>query len=425
MKNAVAWKRLLDAEPAILARLYPDPAAARERYFRLIDRFAAEFGAEREFALFSVPGRTEIGGNHTDHQRGRVLAAAVEPDMIAAAAPNGRPEIDLRSEGFSIPPVDLRTADPSAPERGSSAALIRGVAARLGALGFPIGGFDACMSSEVAAGSGLSSSAAFEVLIGEILSGLFCAGDIPPIVLAQAGQHAENHYFGKPCGLMDQTACAVGGFALMDFSSPEAPAVRRISCDPAAFGYSLCIVDAGGSHQDLTEEYAAIPEEMRAVAGLFGAAVLGEVSSDAFYAALPSLRGRISDRALLRAMHFFDENDRVLLQTRALETGNFPAFLNLVRASGDSSFTLLQNIYPVSSSQERSVALALAWCRRILRGSDGACRVHGGGFAGTIQAFVPLDRLPSFCRETDALFGPGRCRALSVRQTGAVMLSST
>ncbi len=367
---------------------------------------------------FTAPGRSEIGGNHTDHQQGCVLACAVSLDAIAAAAPTGDNIVRVKSEGYPDVEIDLGNLTATAAESGTSASLIRGIAARFSALGYSIGGFEAAVSSQVPGGSGLSSSAAYEVLIGAIFDGLFNSGSVPPEELARIGQWAENHFFGKPCGLMDQTASAMGGVTAIDFYDPATPRIRPLAVDFARFGYTLCIIDTGGSHVDLTSDYAAIPAEMNQVAALLGAPHLRYVSQDALLAAIPKIRKQVGDRALLRALHFLADNERAQQEARCLSDGNFDAFLELIRASGRSSWMYLQNLYPSGATTEQPAALALAYCEAIL-GSKGACRVHGGGFAGTIQAFVPTSDCQSFTTKMEALTGPGSCRVLSVRLTGA------
>ena len=403
-----------------LAQLYPGQVQAqRERYLRIAQAFGDRFGEQRPVGLFSAPGRSEIGGNHTDHQQGRVLAAAVTLDAVAVASKNDRNVIRVFSEGHGEERVNLEKLEIVPEDMGTSAALIRGIAARFYELDFRFGGFDAYVSSDVLPGSGLSSSAAYEVLVGVILSHLYNDGRVPPVVLAKVGQFAENTYFGKPCGLMDQCACAVGDFCAMDFADPGAPVVESIPCAPADYGYALCLIDAGGSHAGLTGEYAAIPEEMGAVAKLLGQTVLGKTREADFYAQLGHIRGQVSDRAILRAMHFYGDNRRVLDQADALRKGDFQTFLKLVRDSGRSSMDLLQNIYPSGNPEERSLSLALAVCARLLE-QDGAWRVHGGGFAGTVQAFVPQAKREEFQAAVEAVFGPGTCHVLSVRPAGGI-----
>lgn len=402
--------------------LYPGRwKGQRERYLHIAEEFVHRFGEGGSVGLFSAPGRSEIGGNHTDHQQGRVLAAAVTLDAVAVASRNDRNVIHIFSEGHGEERINLEKLEIVPQESGTTAALIRGIAARFYELDLRFGGFDAYVSSEVLPGSGLSSSAAYEVLVGTILNGLYNGGKAEPVLLAKVGQFAENVYFGKPCGLMDQCASAVGDFCLMDFADPVSPVVESIPCTPADYGYALCLIDAGGSHADLTDEYAAIPREMCAVAKRLGQDVLGKTSEADFSRAIGRLRGEVSDRALLRAMHFYGENQRVLDQAEALKRGDFQAFLKLVRASGRSSMDLLQNIYPSGKAEERSLSLALAVCARELE-SDGAWRVHGGGFAGTVQAFVPLARLEEFKARVEAVFGPGSCHDLAVRPAGGIQM---
>lgn len=399
------------------------PAAARARVARVAEGFQAAFGrgADTPAAILSAPGRTEIGGNHTDHQHGRVLAAAVNLDFLACAAPNGTQVIRFQSEGWPLVEVDLSTLEPRPEERETTAALVRGVAARAAELGFAPTGFDAYAVSDVLPGSGLSSSAACEVLLGNIVNTLFCGGALSPVAIAQMGQYAENVYFGKPSGLMDQTASSVGGAVAIDFADPAAPVVEPRTVDLAAQGYALCIVDSGADHADLTAEYAAIPAEMKAVAAFFGREVLREVSEEAFLARLPDLRGTVGDRAVLRALHFFEDDKRVERETAALAAGDFDQFLRLVSASGRSSWMYLQNIAPAGAVREQAMAVALAAAERALDGR-GAFRVHGGGFAGTIQAFVPLDLLDRFRARMESALGEGCCHVLSIRPVGGAVV---
>jgi galactokinase len=397
--------------------------AARTRCSGVIANFTKVFGCPPD-ALFSAPGRTELGGNHTDHQHGRVLAAGIDLDILSAAAPNQSGMIRIQSEGYPLLVVDLRDLTPRPEETNTSAALIRGVAARLAAMGCPLqgAGLDAYIVSDVPGGSGLSSSAAFEVLIGTMLNDLFWGGRCTPVELAQIGQYAENTFFGKPCGLMDQTASSVGGVVAIDFADTSRPVVEQISLDLHAAGYALCILDSGADHADLTEEYAAITDELRAVCRYFGKEVLREVPENAFMAALPEIRKTAGDRAALRAFHFYGENIRAADQAQALKSGNFPEFLRLVRESGHSSALYLQNVIPTGQTAHQELMLTLALCDRILSG-QGAVRVHGGGFGGTAQAFVPLDLLDSFQLQTEAVLGIGSCHVLSIRPVGGVRLA--
>ena len=371
---------------------------------------------------FSAPGRTEIGGNHTDHQHGCVIAAAVDMETTAEVTLNGTNVIRVDSEGYKPVEIDLNDLAVKESEKNTTAALIRGVAAAFAARGYKLAGFDAKVKSTVLPGSGLSSSAAFEVLIGRILNGLFANNKVSGIEIAQIGQYAENVYFGKPSGLMDQMASSVGGLVFIDFAEPKRPTVEKVDYDFAHCGYTLCTLDSGADHADLTDEYAAIPEEMRRVARVFGKDVLREVDEAEFYANLKSAREAAGDRAVLRAMHFFDENRRVQQQVQALEAGDFEGFLAGVRDSGRSSWMLLQNVIPTGSREHQQMALALAACEKQLAGR-GACRIHGGGFAGTLLAFVPNDALTSFRANMEALLGEGRCHVLSIRQAGGVRLA--
>ncbi|MEG1875369.1 MAG: galactokinase family protein [Angelakisella sp.] len=393
----------------------------RDRYTRAVQVQLDTFGEGSGIAIFSAPGRSEIGGNHTDHQHGCVLAAAVTMDLLAAVSPNGTGEIRILSEGYPMATVSLNSLAPQAGEQNTSVSLIRGVAAAFAKRGYHIGGFDATLSSQVPKGSGLSSSAAYEVMLGTILSYLYNDGKVSPVEIAQIGQYAENVYFGKPCGLMDQTASSVGGFVAIDFANPLCPDVRQINCNLAEYGYTICIVNAGGNHADLTGEYAAIPTEMRSVAAAFGKQVLREVDSDEFMHRVGALRSKVSDRAILRAIHFFAENDRAQQQAKALEHQDISGFLALIGQSGESSEELLQNIYPANSISERSVSLALALSQTLLS-QKGAWRVHGGGFAGTIQAFVPNDMVEAYCAQMETVFGADCCYRLAVRPVGGYML---
>ena len=383
--------------------------------------FRAAFGCQPE-RYFSAPGRTEIGGNHTDHQRGRVLAAAVNLDTRAAVRANGTGTIRILSKGFSMSTVSLENLTPNPDEYNTTPALIRGVAARFRELGCPVSGFDAYCESTVLPGSGLSSSAAYEVLIGTILNGLFFDNRVSQPEIAQIGQYAENVFFGKPCGLMDQTASAVGNLVTIDFFDKDHPVITPVDFDFSACGHALCIIDSRASHADLTDEYAAIPGELKAVCRYFGREVLTQVPEDAFYAAIPALRRECGDRAVLRAIHFYQENARVPEQVAALRAGDFPRFLTLIQESGNSSWMYLQNVTPAGYTAHQDVAVALGLCQHYLHGR-GASRVHGGGFAGTVQAFVPFDLLDGFCAGIDAALGQGACHVLSIRPQGGVEMA--
>ena len=384
-----------------------------------LDRgFRAAFGTQPE-RYFSAPGRTEIGGNHTDHQRGRVLAAAVDLDTVAAVRINDTDRIRIQSKGYPLCEICIRELTPVASEVNSTLALIRGVAAKFHHLGCELKGFDAYCESTVLPGSGLSSSAAFEVLIGTVINHLFFGGRVTPPEVAMIGQYAENVFFGKPCGLMDQTASAVGGLVTIDFADKEKPDIRSVDFDFSACGHALCIIDSRASHADLTDEYTAIPTELQNICAHFGKEVITQIDEADFYAAIPALREQCGDRAVLRAVHEYQENKRVTAQVAALENGEFDAFLKLVKESGFSSWMYLQNVIPAGYTAHQDMAIALALCEKYLNGR-GAYRVHGGGFAGTVQAFVPFDLLDSFRAGIDGALGEGACHVLSIRPQGGV-----
>ena len=384
--------------------------------------FAASFeGAPERY--FSAPGRTEIGGNHTDHQRGRVLAGAVNLDTVAAVRCNGTKTIRIQSKGYPLSVVDLENLTPVEAEINSTPALIRGVAARFVQMGCQVEGFDAYCESTVLPGSGLSSSAAYEVLIGTIINGLFFDGKVSQPEIAMIGQYAENVFFGKPCGLMDQTASAVGNLVTIDFFDKEHPVIEPVDFDFASCGHALCIIDSGADHADLTDEYAAIPGEIKAVAACFGKEVLTQIDEAEFYARIPELRKTCGDRAVMRCIHFYQENARVPQQVAALKEGNFDKFLQLVKQSGYSSWMYLQNVIPAGYKAHQDVAVALGLAEHFLQ-DRGAYRVHGGGFAGTIQAFVPVDLLDSFVAGMDAALGEGACHVLSIRPQGGVEMET-
>ena len=371
--------------------------------------------------VFSAPGRTEIGGNHTDHQHGCVLAAAVNLETVADVTLNGTNKIWVQSEGYPTIKVDLDDLSVHEDEKNTTAALIRGVASAFVQRGVKLQGFDAVVHSNVLPGSGLSSSAAFEVLIGTVLNELFFEKQLTAVEIAQIGQYAENVYFGKPCGLMDQMASSVGGLVYIDFETPEQPVVEQVAFDFSKAGHALCIIDSGADHADLTDEYTAIPMELKEVCQFFGKDVLRQIPEKDFFRALPDIRRHVSDRAILRAIHIYQENKRVLAQAKALRNGDFGSFLRLVKQSGQSSWMYLQNICPSGAVMHQEVALALAMCDTLLQGR-GAYRVHGGGFAGTIQAFVPLDLLDSFKTEIEAVLGKGMCHVLSIRPQGGIRI---
>ncbi len=402
-------------------KLYGDDTAElgkqSKRYMDLLKQFETAFGS-KEVKFFSSPGRTEIGGNHTDHNYGRVLAGAVNLDNVAVAAKNNTNVIRIESAGYPRFEVNLDSLKPDKKEQFTSAALVRGICSRLKENGYAIGGFDACIDGGVPKGSGLSSSASFEVLIGAIVSEIFNNGKVDPIQNAIIGQYAENNYFGKPCGLMDQTACAMGGLITIDFKDPANPVVKKVNFDFVSTGFALVITDTGGNHADLNDEYASLPTDMKAVADELGAKVLRQVSLEQVLQIAPKIREKVGDRAILRAIHFQGDNQRVVDQVTALERNDFKAFLNLVIDSGYSSYMYNQNIYPVNNVKEQGVSLALALSDLVLKG-EGAWRVHGGGFAGTIQAFVPNKLLDKYTTTLEHVYSPGSCHKLFIRQAGA------
>ena len=436
---------------ALLAALYPPEAVIeeRQRYVSLVEGMSAEAGFPKgcspsagTLRIFSAPGRTELGGNHTDHNRGKVLAASIQMDAIAVVAPRSDRQVFFRSTGFPDVQVNLEDEDskpnlaPKPQEKGTTEALIRGIASEFALRGVEVGGFNANASSTVLPGSGLSSSAAVEVLIAKIFDCLFGGGQCSPIELAQISQKAENNFFGKPCGLMDQAASASGGAVAIDFADPAIPVVKKIEFNPLAAGFALCVVNTRGNHVDLTPDYAAIPREMAIVAQFFGKSFLREIDLPQVLSAAGEIRKSVGDRALLRAIHFFNENRRVDAMSALLEAMNTAVFLdqkkelmgqfiNLVNESGDSSWELLQNIYSPRNTEEQGISLALAASREFFRvhGLHAACRVHGGGFAGTVQSYIPVEALEEYRSRMDALFGHGALTVLHVRPAGAVELT--
>ena len=393
----------------------------RHRYSKAIERFTEIFPEREDVHLFSAPGRSEIGGNHTDHQRGCALGAAVNLDIVAVVAFHDEGVIRLYSEGYGMTEIDLSDLDIHENEKGKSIGIVRGIAARFAQMGVKIGGFDAYSVSDVLSGSGLSSSAAFETLIGTIIDVQYNDGKAGEIEIAKIGQYAENVYFGKGSGLLDQMVCSVGGFVFLDFRNAEQPVVEKHSFDFAKAGYNLCITDTKGSHSDLTDDYVAVPSEMKQVAAQFGKEVLREVDEKEFFQAIPALRGKCSDRAILRAMHFFGENNRAIAEADALDRGDLERFFTLYHQSADSSANLLQNLYATKKPLEQGIPLAIAVSKSVL-GNDASVRVHGGGFAGTIQAFVPLDQTEAYREKMDALFGAGSCYVLRIRPVGGVKI---
>ncbi len=402
---------------ARFARLYADIPAARERFLHLADLYRAQFGEGKDIRFFSAPGRTEVCGNHTDHNHGKVIAAAIDLDAAACAEATDNGVISVKSEKYPGDFIDISVLAPQDKERDRSAALVRGVAARFVQLGYKIGGLNAVTVNNVLKGSGMSSSASYEVLVGTLLNYLYNDGKISPVTIAEIAQYAENEFFGKPCGLMDQMACSVGGFVEIDFEKTGAPVITPLRFDFAACGHSLCIVDTRADHADLTDEYAAIRREMEAVAALFGKSCLRETDESYVMDHLALVRDRLGERPALRAIHFYNENRRVEAEAAALKAGDFETFKRITIESGLSSFTYNQNVFAASKPQSQPVALALAVSESVLKGR-GAWRVHGGGFAGTIQAFVPNDLLDEYKRRMEALFGDGACYVLSIRPVG-------
>lgn len=414
---------VLQNENNMLAKIYcaENSQFYAQRFLDVISKYEMCFGKTDEAILFSAPGRTELGGNHTDHQRGCVLAGSVNLDIIACVALNGENVIRIQSEGYPMDEISLDESEVKPEEFNQAKALIRGVYAKFKDLGYNIKGFNAYTSSNVLKGAGLSSSAAFEVLIGNIFNGLFAGGEVSPVEIAQIGQFAENVYFGKPCGLMDQMASSIGGIIYIDFEKSEKPLIKIIDFDFSKCGYALCIIDSGADHAELTEEYAAIPKEMKEVAGYFNKEVLRDVCKDDFINAIPDIRSEFGDRAILRALHFFNENDRALMEAEALEKGDFDKFLELIKESGRSSYMYLQNVCVSGSIREQAVAVVLAFCEEFLK-NNGAYRVHGGGFAGTVQAFVPISMLEEFKNKIERIIGKDNCHVLSIRPVGGIML---
>ncbi|MBQ8356408.1 MAG: galactokinase [Clostridia bacterium] len=395
-------------------------AGAKARYERAIAAFAELYGADREIHLFSVAGRSELSGNHTDHNFGCVVAASIDLDIIAVAAANASSVVRVKSEGFPEDVVDIDDYNAPRAERFShSDSIIAGMCEGLRKNGYTVGGFDAYTTSSVLKGSGLSSSAAFEDMIGNIENYLYNDGKVDNVEIAKIAQYAENEFFGKPCGLMDQMACGVGGIISIDFKDPGAPVINKIDFDITAAGYNLCIVNTGGNHADLTPDYAAVPAEMKSVAAAMGKTVLRETDEADVIAAIPTLREKLGDRAILRALHFFAENRRVATQKAALEAGDLDRFFENVIASGRSSFCYLQNVYTTKNVAEQGLSLALCLAERYLSDKKGAFRVHGGGFAGTIQAFIRSEDVEGFRSLMDGVFGKGACIVLRIRAEGA------
>lgn len=391
--------------------------AQKPRYTEALDSFGALFGYEREVSIMSAPGRTEICGNHTDHNNGKVLTASINLDAIAVVSKNDDGIIRVKSKGHRMNVVELSDLEPKEERYGDSTSLVQGVAAGIKNLGFAVGGFDAFTMSDVMGGSGLSSSAAFEVLLGTAVSYLFNNGAVSAVDIAKVAQYSENVFFGKPCGLLDQMASSVGSIVNIDFESVKDPVIKKIDFDFTKTGYSLCIVDTGGNHSDLTDDYAAVRGEMEAVAKALGKSVLREATYEEFFSALPELKEKVNDRAILRAIHYYNENRRVDECVKALESNDFEAFKSIILESGFSSYMLNQNVYTPKNPTEQKISLSLAISEEILKGR-GAWRVHGGGFAGTTQAFVPNDLLEKYKSTIESVFGEGSCHVLIIRPVG-------
>ncbi len=404
-------------------RLYGADAVSHQRlrYQKAAEAYAELYGEADDVYFFSAPGRTEIGGNHTDHNHGCVVAGSVNLDVIAVASKTSEPTIRIKSAGYKPDTIELGDLRVRENEYNRSSALVRGVADRFGQLGYTVGGLRAYTTSEVLKGSGLSSSAAFEVLIGTILNHLYNGGVVDAVKIAQIAQYAENVHFGKPCGLMDQMASSVGGIITIDFADTEHPVVEKVEYDFAASGHRLCIVDTAGNHAALTHEYAAVTEEMKRISNAMGVNYLRETTYEAVLAQLPQLRKACGDRAVLRALHFFGDNGRVAKEVAALKNNEFNTFLKLVTESGHSSFEYLQNIYSNTSVHFQGLSLALALAQHVLDG-QGAYRVHGGGFGGTTQNFVPESKLQEFTETLEGVFGKGSCHILIIRPCGGVAI---
>ncbi len=391
----------------------------RARYTEALSAFEALYPEYSEVSIFSAPGRTEVCGNHTDHNNGKTLAAGIDLDVIGVVA-KCENRLEVQSRGFKPDILTTDNIEFCESEINTAKALVKGVCNGFKERGYNYGGFVAYTTSNVLKGSGVSSSAAFEVLLCTILNHLYNDGKVDAVTVAQISQFAENKYFGKPCGLLDQTASSVGGFITIDFADPKMPAIEKIDFDFTSAGHALCIVDTGGNHSDLTHEYAAIPSEMKAVAGFFGQQTLRGIDRAAIVKNAAVLREKFGDRAVLRSLHFVDENDRVDAQANALKDGDFNAFLKLIKASGRSSFMYLQNVYTSLNTAEQGLSLALCISDGVL-GERGAYRVHGGGFGGTIQAFVPADLLSTYKETMDSVFGKDACKVLNIRADGGVI----
>ncbi len=405
------------------ALLYQDVAVARERYAKSIDKFTDIFGNSDNIRIFSAPGRTEVGGNHTDHQHGRVLAGSVDLDIIGIVSLNEDNVVRIKSEGYPQDTISLDELSVNEAEFGRAAALIRGVLSSFKEQGYNIGGFNAYTTNNVMRGSGLSSSAAFEVFVGTCVNFLFNDGKVSPVEVAKIGQKAESVYFGKPCGLLDQSASALGGFTAIDFKDTTKPVVEQVDFDLESHGYALCVVNTGGNHANLTQDYADITVECRNVSNFFDKGYLREVDTAEFFSKIAELKEKVGDRAVLRAIHFFNEDMRAELEKNALKNDDFDEFLRLISESGNSSFKFLQNVYSTSNVHEQGISLGIAATEQfIMKSGRGACRVHGGGFAGTVQAFLPIEDIDAYREFIESIFGKDSCYVLKIRPFGGYEL---
>lgn len=408
-----------------LIRIYIDDSKIKyqtERYIAAVKKYTELFSNSKDYdddvCIISAPGRTEVCGNHTDHQRGEVLAASINDDAIAIVGSSN--SVNIMSEGYPMISFSIDDISKKDTEEGTTVALIKGVLAGCRDKGFSIGGFNAYITSDVLGGSGLSSSAAFETVIGNVISSLYNDGKIDAVTIARIGQYAENHYFGKPCGLMDQMACSVGGLCHIDFASPEEPIIESIDVSLDEYGYSLCITDTKGSHADLTPDYAAVPAEMKSIASYFGKNVLKELNENDVLENINSLREKYGDRAVLRAFHFYEENIRVKTAAEALKNHDFNSFLDNISKSGNSSYKYLQNVFTTHDITHQNVSIALCISEMVLGDEGGVARVHGGGFAGTIQAFVKNEFVSKYKDSMDSVFGEGACAVLKIRNYGGI-----
>lgn len=423
MRSAILKKYIADGklDSALCELYFGDISNTQKRYISAIENFEDIFGSDRDISVFSVPGRSELSGNHTDHNRGLVIAGSVDLDIIAVAAKRDDGRVCVKSERYDMICVDISSNTAPDPSLfGTSDSIILGMCCGLSDKGYFVGGFDAYMTSNVLKGSGLSSSAAFEDMIGNIENHFYNNGSIDNIQIAKTAQFAENVFFGKPCGLMDQVACAHGGIVTIDFKDANAPIIDKVDLDINAHGFRLCIINTGGNHADLTDDYAAIPSEMKSVAAAFGHDALRDITRDDVLNSISELRGKVGDRAILRAIHFFSENRRVRDQLEALSSGELDRYFDIVKMSGRSSFEYLQNVFTVKNTSEQGLSLALALCDIFLEGKRGAYRVHGGGFAGTVQAYVHKDDVEKFKEFIDSAFGCDACLVLNIRGKGAV-----